>query len=903
MSHLNILCLHGRRQTGNIFEKRLETTIRRLRTQAESLPDLEWSFIDAPFLCDDLDDNEGQRTWWKDSSDESTYFSDLQTSLQVLEKALNKTSFDFILSFSQGCALVAEASAAGILDKYENLSCLIFAGGLVPSLFVKPSTPMLSNVSTLHFAGTKDKVVLVAKSKLLSKMFANAVFIEHSQGHCFPSQASNSQSLIKFLEEKYNAASFTPSEDLLDELEALQSIYTPEELTIIDPNTKQLSVRIKNRKRTIELIFRFKKGYPEKEKSLTLTTGDLINCTKKTVRGALNMAHECMSEQEGEPLVFAIVQAVQDYLDAEEEGGGDNDGDDKDMNADCEKKSSSKNHSRGKEEKKKPVLNATSGAITPEVLSLLTKEACIRLKTKHDDDHSPRRRKKMYWGDFTVGLVGKPSAGKSTFFNACKTLGTNAARVGSFPFTTIEPNVGRAAVRFTWPTVVQTKNRTFEMEIFIKDVAGLVKGAYRGRGRGNSFLDDLCGADVLVHVLDGSGDTDEEGNSSSGTGNPADEIEWVYAEIHQWISDNVLSKWQMVTRKNTREAIGSLFTGYRSVKEDVDRSASLAGLLIEDNKAKGGRKDFVDWKKEDVHRLVAHFLRLRFPIIIGFNKCDDDRSVQHLKSVEEKYKHEIILPMSAKVENILLSRMEKNEEATTNGEWKVNDGSVMVGKNIGINSKNVDEQVTKKMELENKMISKCFQMLNGSTGVRECIDRAVSLQNPVIVYVVHKSLTSSSDIKLTTNDVVPLMFRRGVTPHDVYRYLLHTENPDIRLNGDFVRSEYISEEGSRIVIKKNKPINAIEQTVLKIYTAKISAWQKNGGGGGGRSNDTAPKKKSSNSKGNSGANGSSESGGRAEKRLHDRNKLIKKLHKSADRQGKNKGNKGTGQDRRTGNIG
>lgn len=36
-------------------------------------------------------------------------------------------------------------------------------------------------------------------------------------------------------------------------------------------------------------------------------------------------------------------------------------------------------------------------------------------------------------------------------------------------------------------------------------------GAYQGRGRGNAFLNDLCDADVLVHVVDGSGTTDAEG--------------------------------------------------------------------------------------------------------------------------------------------------------------------------------------------------------------------------------------------------------------------------------------------------------------------------------------------------------------------------------------------------------
>ena len=47
--------------------------------------------------------------------------------------------------------------------------------------------------------------------------------------------------------------------------------------------------------------------------------------------------------------------------------------------------------------------------------------------------------------DFTIGLVGKPSAGKSTFFNAVTAVTKTdemQARIGAFPFTTIEPNIG-----------------------------------------------------------------------------------------------------------------------------------------------------------------------------------------------------------------------------------------------------------------------------------------------------------------------------------------------------------------------------------------------------------------------------------------------------------------------------
>ena len=50
-----------------------------------------------------------------------------------------------------------------------------------------------------------------------------------------------------------------------------------------------------------------------------------------------------------------------------------------------------------------------------------------------------------------------------------------------------------------------------------------------GRGRGNTFLQDLCDTDVLIHVVDGSGGMDAQGNKTGAEhgSDPADDIEWV----------------------------------------------------------------------------------------------------------------------------------------------------------------------------------------------------------------------------------------------------------------------------------------------------------------------------------------------------------------------------------------
>ena len=78
----------------------------------------------------------------------------------------------------------------------------------------------------------------------------------------------------------------------------------------------------------------------------------------------------------------------------------------------------------GEEEEEEEV---DDGAISPEDLKALTLEAsAAALNAREDADGrlEPLRWKggkggghRMYWGNFTIGLVGKPSAGKSTFFN------------------------------------------------------------------------------------------------------------------------------------------------------------------------------------------------------------------------------------------------------------------------------------------------------------------------------------------------------------------------------------------------------------------------------------------------------------------------------------------------------
>src|SRR5687768_13328082 len=88
-----------------------------------------------------------------------------------------------------------------------------------------------------------------------------------------------------------------------------------------------------------------------------------------------------------------------------------------------------------------------------------------------------------------VGLVGLPNAGKSTFINAV----TNAqAKVGDYAFTTLRPQLG----------VVSHKGREF----VVADIPGLIEGAAEGAGVGDRFLGHIERCQVLLHLVDATGD-------------------------------------------------------------------------------------------------------------------------------------------------------------------------------------------------------------------------------------------------------------------------------------------------------------------------------------------------------------------------------------------------------------
>jgi GTP-binding protein YchF len=101
----------------------------------------------------------------------------------------------------------------------------------------------------------------------------------------------------------------------------------------------------------------------------------------------------------------------------------------------------------------------------------------------------------------SLGIVGLPNVGKSSLFNA---LTAAKAEAANYPFCTIDPNIGVVNVpdpRLEVLAGIVKPERTLPAAVQFVDIAGLVKGASKGEGRGNAFLSNIRETDAIVHVV------------------------------------------------------------------------------------------------------------------------------------------------------------------------------------------------------------------------------------------------------------------------------------------------------------------------------------------------------------------------------------------------------------------
>ncbi len=365
---------------------------------------------------------------------------------------------------------------------------------------------------------------------------------------------------------------------------------------------------------------------------------------------------------------------------------------------------------------------------------------------------------------FSIGVVGKPSCGKTSFTNAaCMT----EFKVGSYPFTTIDANIGVAHAR------TECVCREFGVKdnpqnsicidgvrlvpVKLIDVAGLVPGAHRGRGMGNKFLDDLRQADVLIHVVDASGALDAEGQEvSAGTHDPLEDVRFLEEELTEWMFGIVSRDWRRIAGRIRAEGarlealLLDKFSGLKITRGHIVRAIRDSGLSAE---------DAGNWTEEDLREFVGVLRRISKPIVVAANKIDRPGADDNYRRLREELENTVVVPVSALAERVLRDLDRRGVIRYIPGD---DDFTFLEKDSLK------DGEVAQLERIREELLGRY-----GGTGVQKTINSAVfDVLKMITVYPVHDANTLSD----ANGNVLPDVYLvpEGTTAKEFAGYI-HTE--------------------------------------------------------------------------------------------------------------------------------
>ena len=318
-----------------------------------------------------------------------------------------------------------------------------------------------------------------------------------------------------------------------------------------------------------------------------------------------------------------------------------------------------------------------------------------------------------------IAICGKSNTGKTTFFSAATLVD---AEISNRIFTTIKPNRGVSYVRVECPCKRLGVNCNPQnskcaggvryIPVKLIDIAGLVPGAHKGKGLGNQFLSDIMEANALIHVVDISGGTDQDGNPvTPGSHDPIHDIEFFIKEIDYWILGILKKNWEQIKRKTSvqkdkfEDVLHRQLSGLGITLEQVKEGVKKTGITLE-----SGEEQLLDF--------VDAVRKISKPVLVAGNKIDvpgADKIYERIKETEVN-----ITPCCAEAELALRRAAEKGIIRYSPGEGKFD------------TLKPQDEKHQKALEFIQKVLDRW-----GSTGVQEAINKTVfDLLGMIVVYPV-----------------------------------------------------------------------------------------------------------------------------------------------------------------------
>ena len=287
------------------------------------------------------------------------------------------------------------------------------------------------------------------------------------------------------------------------------------------------------------------------------------------------------------------------------------------------------------------------------------------------------------------------------------------------------------------------------------DIAGIVPGAWEGKGLGNQFLDEIRRADALIHVVDASGGTDCEGKSCKpGEHDPLEDVQFLEKEINMWMQTILKKDWSKISRTVETDKKGLVYhledrlAGLSIKRQFVAEAVRRANLNIERP---------VSWTEDDFYRFIDHLRRIAKPMLIVANKIDLPTAKANLERLKKL--DYVVIPCSAEAELGLRRAAEKKLI-----DYKAGDTTFK----ITAPEKLSTGQINGLEAIKEKILS-----TNGSTGVQEALNTAYfKLLDMITVYPVEdlEHLSDHNGRILPDVYLVP----KGITAH-AFAYIIHTE--------------------------------------------------------------------------------------------------------------------------------